>query len=290
MTRSKSKSKIMTATQLTTRRIEKIWGCHRLGLGFADAPGGGDPVGEIWFEPPLDAPAELLVKYLFTSEKLSVQVHPDDEQARARGHACGKEECWVILDTGPGATIGLGMKDTIDPETLRMAALDGSIEEMLDWKPVAPGDVYYLTAGTVHAIGAGVTLAEVQQNTDLTYRLYDYGRPRDLHLEDGIAVSRPEPWVSPPASGEISSGRAILAEGRKFVLERWRGDRAGKLVPVSGRPLWLVPLAGSGVLDGKAMAAGTVWTLDSPCELGFSGDMLVAYPGGEVASELFPEN
>ncbi len=290
MADSKNMSEIMTATQLTTRHIEKIWGCHRLGLGFADAPASGDPVGEIWFESPVGTPADLLIKYLFTSEKLSVQVHPDDDQAQARGHACGKEECWVILDTQPGATIGLGMKDTIGPETLRMAALDGSIEEMLDWKPVAPGDVYYLTAGTVHAIGAGVTLVEVQQNIDLTYRLYDYGRPRELHLEDGIAVSRPEPWVSPPASGEISSGRAILAEGRKFVLERWRGDRAGELAPESGRPLWLVPLAGSGMLDGKALAAGTVWIMDASCELGFSGDMLVAYPGREAVSQLFAKN
>ncbi|MGJ8537122.1 MAG: class I mannose-6-phosphate isomerase, partial [Parasphingopyxis sp.] len=184
----------MTAVRLTTRTIEKVWGRHRLGLGFDDVPPGGEPVGEIWFETPDGSAPELLVKYLFTSAKLSVQVHPDDEQARASGHARGKEECWLILDAEPEATIGIGLTETIDSTALRAAALDGSIEGLLDWKPVASGDFFYLTAGTIHAIGAGVTLLEVQQNIDLTYRLYDYGRPRALHLDDAVDVAVRSPW------------------------------------------------------------------------------------------------
>src|SRR3546814_2738640 len=91
----------------------------------------------------------------------------------------GKDEAWLILAAEPDSTIALGTKRPVGREELRDAALDGSIEDLLDWKPVKAGDFYYSPAGTVHAIGAGITLIEVQQNVDLTYRLYDYGRPRD---------------------------------------------------------------------------------------------------------------
>ncbi|NNC72461.1 MAG: class I mannose-6-phosphate isomerase, partial [Sphingomonadaceae bacterium] len=271
---------------LITRRIEKIWGRRALGLGFADAPENGEPIGEIWYEGEDGAPDDLLVKYLFTSEKLSVQVHPDDDQARARGHRSGKEECWLILDAEPGATLGIGLRETVDGAGLRAAALDGSIEAMLDWKPVATGDVFYLQAGTIHAIGSGVTLVEIQQNIDLTYRLYDYGRPRELHLDAAIAVARPGPWSAPNARREVKAGRAILAEGRKFVVEHWEGTQAGQLLPPDDRPIWIVPLAGAGSIDGQALMPGDVWIADTAGPLSFEGELLIAYPGGEVAPTI----
>lgn len=275
----------MSAIRLATRRIEKIWGRRHLGLGFADPGPGGEPVGEIWYESPGGAPDDLLVKYLFTSEKLSVQVHPDDEQARATGHRSGKEECWLILDAEPGAAIGLGLTRETDAEELRAAALDGSIEHMLDWKPVKAGDVFYLPAGTVHAIGAGVTLVEIQQNVDLTYRLYDYGRPRKLHLDEAIGVANGGQWKAPSKPRAIHPGRAILAEGRKFVLERW-GDVHCNLAPADRRPLWLIPIAGGGRIGGEALEPGAVWVAEGTTALDYRGDLLLAYPQGETVEEL----
>ncbi|MEM8695073.1 MAG: class I mannose-6-phosphate isomerase [Pseudomonadota bacterium] len=276
----------MSAVRLTTRRIEKIWGRRQLGFGFPAVPPEGEPVGEIWFETPGEAAPELLVKYLFTSAKLSVQVHPDDAQARARGHGRGKEECWLILDAEPDAAIGIGLAEPMDAAALRAAALDGSIEQRLDWKPVSAGDVYYLPAGTIHAIGADVTLLEVQQNIDLTYRLYDYGRPRALHLDDAVAVARPAPWTAPDAPGDIAPGRTVLAAGRKFALERWTGDRSDALEIPLARPLWLIPLDGAGTIASEPLEPGGVWLADGSAELRYSGTILAAYPGGEIAEDL----
>ena len=271
--------------RLTTKRIEKVWGRHRLGLGFADPAPGAEPVGEIWFEAPAGAVPELLVKYLFTSEKLSVQVHPDDAQARARRHPRGKEECWLVLDAEPDAQIGIGLTERMDANRLRRAAVDGSIEAMLDWKPVAAGDVFYLPAGTIHAIGAGVTLLEVQQNIDLTYRLYDYGRPRDLHLDDAVAVSQATPWQAPDVPGQVSPGREFLAAGRKFVLERWTGATGGALTVSKERPLWLIPLEGAGAIDTETLEPGSVWLTDSQADFEYSGTILAAYPGSTVVDQ-----
>lgn len=276
----------MPATQLITRRIEKIWGRRDLGLGFGDVPEGGEPVGEIWFEKPAGGDPELLVKYLFTSEKLSIQVHPDDAAARASGHPRGKDEAWVVLAADPGATIGIGMVEAMSPEELRQRALDGSIEDKLDWKPVKRDDLFYSGAGTVHAIGPGVTLVEVQQNVDLTYRLYDYGRPRELHLDESMAVAKPVPWVAPTQVRSAGEGRLILVEGLKFVLERWQGAHSGALKPEPQRPVWLIPLAGEGTIDGAAFDAGTVWLAEDETRVDFDGDMLVAYPGDGVIEAL----
>lgn len=277
----------MSATKLIAKRVEKPWGRHTLWPGFADAAPGGDPVGEIWFEQPGGGDPELLVKYLFTSEKLSIQVHPDDAEAQARGHARGKDEAWVILAAEPHATIALGTRMPTDRATLRAAALDGSIEELVDWKAVKADDVFYSPAGTVHAIGAGLTLVEVQQNVDLTYRLYDYGRPRELHLEDGIAVSDPVPYVAASVPQELSPGRTLHADGPKLVLERWTGARESDLAG-DGRPIWLVPLAGGGAIDGEPLAAGEVWLVEggAAVTLDDAADMLVAYPGSGVIASL----
>jgi mannose-6-phosphate isomerase len=152
---------------------------------------GGRRIGEICYEAEGPEPLPILVKWLFTSEKLSIQVHPNDIQAQARGMPSGKEECWYIVDAEPDAVLGMGTKTPLDAEALRTASLSGEIEQLMDWKPVKPGDYFYIPAGTVHAIGAGITLVEVQQYADITYRLYDYGRPRELHLEDGFRCPSP---------------------------------------------------------------------------------------------------
>jgi len=229
---------------------------------------------------------ELLVKYLFTSAKLSVQVHPSDETAQARGHAHGKEECWLVVDAKPDARIGIGLREPISADELRAAALDGSIEDMLDWKPVSSGDIFYLPTGTIHAIGAGVTLLEVQQNIDLTYRLYDYGRPRDLHLDDAVAVAHRGPWIAPPTPGEIGTGREIIATGSAFTLERWTGARATELATIDTGPVWLIPLDGAGTLDKQAIAPGEVWMAEAETQLAYAGTLLAAYARSTVAQGL----
>ena len=270
----------MTATLLATKRVEKPWGRHTLWPGFPDPAPDSDPIGEVWFQTPHAAEPDLLIKYLFTSQKLSVQVHPDDAAARAAGYPRGKDEAWVILAAEPDATIALGTKAPITKDELRAASLDGSIEHLLDWKPVKAGDFIYSRAGTVHAIGAGITLIEVQQNVDLTYRLYDYGSGRELHLDAGVAVSDPVPFVPLPTPAPAPDDRTILAQGPKFVLERWPGGHRVVTLP-EGATGWFVPIAGEGAVDGVAWKAGECLTLEGRCEIVASAgsDLLLAYPG-----------
>lgn len=277
----------MPATLLATHRVEKPWGRHRLWPGFADPAPDAAPIGEVWFQSPGDSKPDLLVKYLFTSEKLSVQVHPNDAQAQAVGEPRGKDECWVILAAEPDSTIALGTRQPVDRETLRAAALDGSIEELLDWKPVKAGDFFYSASNTIHAIGAGITVIEVQQNSETTYRLYDYGRPRELHLDAGIAASDPVPYVPHPMPGEIAPGRSLLVEGPKFVLERWTGGHRRFTLP-EGVTGWLVPVTGEGVVDGVAWAAGQCLAVTGHAELEASAgsDLLFAYPGSARLAEI----
>lgn len=268
----------MPAKKLTTIRVEKPWGRTKLWPGF-DNPE-GTQIGEIWFEAPEGTNPDLMVKYLFTSEKLSIQVHEDDATAQANGRERGKDEAWVILDAEPDAAIALGTHRVVGRDELRAAAIDGSIETLVDWKPVRAGDVIYSAARTVHAIGAGLTLIEVQQNVDLTYRLYDYGRPRELHLDAGVAVSDAEPFVAPTIPGDADDSRAILCEGQKFVLERWSWTGERSIRMPQGVPGWLIPVRGGGTADGATLRAGECWMVDDAARLRIDedSDMLFAYP------------
>ena len=279
----------MAATQLVIRRVEKPWGRRDLPHAFGSVGDDEEPIGEIWFEHPDGKQPELLIKYLFTSEKLSIQVHPDDVAARARGHERGKDEAWLVLGADADATIGIGLVEEVGKEELRAAAIDGRIEQLLDWRSARSGDSYYSPAGTVHALGAGLTLVEVQQNVDLTYRLYDYGRPRELHLDEGIEVADPAPYIAPFEAYEMSNGREILADGPAFVLERWRGAASGMLQAERERPVWLVPVAGTGgLIGGEPLDPGAAWLAEGAVELRFrsGSDTLVAYPGKGVRKDL----
>lgn len=208
-------------TLLRTRLVEKPWGRINLPPPFTNP--GSEPIGEIWFEPST-ALEGLLVKYIFTSENLSIQCHPSDAQTLAQGLGRqGKEECWLVLDAEPGARLGIGFDQPIDAETMRQAALDGSIEQLLTWHLVNPGDFFYIPANTVHAIGAGISLIEIQQNSDITYRLYDYGRPRQLHLDDGITVALGE--IYPACHRQVIPKKESVAiiDGPFFRLDHLHG-------------------------------------------------------------------
>jgi mannose-6-phosphate isomerase len=240
---------------LPIKQVEKPWGKDTLPAPFV-APE-GQRIGEIWFEPPPELP-QLLVKYIFTSEALSVQVHPSDAQTIAKGLGRqGKEECWLILDAEPDAKLGIGFHQAIDADAMRKAALDGSIEHLMEWHSVAPGDFFYIPANTVHAIGAGISLIEVQQNSDITYRLYDYGRPRELHLDEGMAVARGEPYASRWRRHVPERGEETLVEGPLFRLDRTDGPPSELLRPhYAGAPLLVVPRSVGISVGGVDVAVG----------------------------------
>lgn len=277
----------MAATALTNHRVEKPWGRHDLAPLFDDQPTSAPPVGEIWYGDPSGQPRELLVKYLFTSERLSVQVHPDDRAAQARGLPRGKDEAWIILSAEPDSTIALGLKHKVDAEAVRAAALDGSIEGMLDWKPVKAGDVIYSPAGTIHAIGKGLRVVEIQQNLDLTYRFYDYGSTRELHLDDAIGVSLFGPFAGNPPPRLLGEGREILAENVKFVLERWTATGRFSIAP-GDATIWILPVEGEALIDGQSAALGDAIIVEGAAgiEIAPRSIIYVAYPGVRVIEGL----
>ena len=264
---------------LPIRTVAKPWGRDVLPPPFA-APD-GSRIGEIWFEPPAALP-QLLVKYIFTSEALSVQVHPSDAQAIAAGLGRqGKEECWLIVDAEPGARLGIGFAEAIDPAALHAAALDGSIERLLTWHPVTAGDFFYIPANTVHAIGAGISLIEVQQNSDITYRLYDYGRPRDLHLEAGVAVARGEPYPAALHRHVARGETATLVDGPLFRLDQIAGRPDAHVAARYGvGALLVVPRSGAVTIAGEAIAPGGCGLAPDFAAIGFDPDgaCLIAQP------------
>lgn len=252
---------------LPIRTVEKVWGRETLPPPFA-APE-GKRIGEIWFEPPA-ALDDLLVKYLFTGEKLSVQVHPDDAQARKLGDGeRGKEECWLVIDAQPGATLGIGFDRSLSTEALREAALDGSIVNLMTWHEVSAGDFFYIPAGTVHAIGPGVSLIEVQQNCDITYRLYDYGRPRELHLGSGMAVAKGEPYGGELRRSVPPTGEEWLVDGPHFRLLRTDGGPKDAK-SFGDRPLLAIPLDAAVSVGGETIAPGGCALAPSISEIDFA--------------------
>ncbi len=256
----------MTARQLHTKYVEKPWGRDTLPALFPD--GGGKRIGEVWFDGPEGEHPPLLVKYIFTSERLSIQVHPNDQQGRARGLPGGKSECWLVLDAEPGATLGMGTHEPLDADTLRAASLDGRIETLMDWKPAKVGDFFYIPPGTVHAIGAGIVLVEAQQNIDVTYRLYDYGRPRELHLDDGVAVSVAAPYDRAPVNIDGEEKAHLLDDHEApFNLDLMTLGEGEHVLGKAGVQSWFMPLGGHGTLDGAAWHKGQCWLLDGTATL-----------------------
>lgn len=204
----------MTApVKLRRTIVTKPWGRRGIDPRFgADAD---VQVGELWFEAAAPDELDVMAKYLFTSERLSIQVHPDDEAARRRGLPRGKDECWFVLGVEGDAELGIGTRREADPDEVVAAARDGSIVDLVDWRKPRVGDFIYNPAGTIHALGAGLTVLEIQQAADITYRLFDYGRPRDLHLDEArdVLVARPHHHRLDTTVGEES---ILLVAGPRF--------------------------------------------------------------------------
>ncbi len=263
---------------LATRELTKVWGRDRLPAPFAGRS--EERIGEIWFEPAGELP-DLLVKYLFTSEKLSVQVHPGDHDMPEG--TPGKEECWLILDAEPGARLAIGLDREVGADELARAARDGSIEDMLTWHDAGPGDFFYLPAGTIHAIGPGITLAEIQQNNDITYRLYDYGRSRELHLDAALRVAKREPYDTSRHATRVTGGPTRLVAGPHFrvdYIEGGAGENAWARQGAGERHALLLPLDG-------AYAAGGITVAPGQCALVDAGETIAATRDGSRALLAF---
>lgn len=242
----------MPLRKLAPHILEKDWGATTTSPWLENKEGRN--VGEIWFADRSVSP--LLVKFLFTSDRLSIQVHPDDAYAQAHGEERGKTEMWHILDARPGSTVAIGLRETASGERVREAALDGGIVEMMEWLPARAGDTFFIPARTIHAIGAGLVLCEIQQYSDTTYRLYDYQRTpaRPLHLDDAMAVAHCGPF----------DGRR---EGDIVQCDYFRSERVsinGRLtLPAPGKPTFFIATAGEGTIGGQPFRAGEVWLAEA---------------------------
>jgi mannose-6-phosphate isomerase len=243
----------------------RIWGFHDLAPWY-DYKTDGEPIGEVWLTGEQceaatgafagqslqaitaahgkdllgnafgDGEFPLLIKLLFPKEKLSVQVHPDDAMAQKYGEPRGKTECWYALDAEPGAQVALGIRQGVTADQIRTAIEAATLEDLLEMVAVQKNDMLFVDAGTVHAMGPGVVILETQQTSDLTYRMYDYGRPRELHLEKSLEAMR----LKTPA-GKVpprkENGHTVLIDEKYFEIERWTfkaGDDAGGLVASTG--------------------------------------------------------
>ena len=262
--------------RLSPTFAERVWGRTDLRPWYPDA-GTHHKIGEAWLTGPLSAVETgplagqtfgevapqitgggefpLLVKMLFPNDKLSVQVHPDDAQAQSIGLARGKTECWYVLAAEPEATVACGLAPGVTVEAVQQAVANGRLESLLTMIPVSVGDMVFVDAGTVHAIGPGVTLLEVQQTCDVTYRLYDYGRPRELHLEAGLAVVKTKTEAGKVAPKPME-GFTRLIESTYFVVDRYEvspGETVRLQNPSAG---CIVGLAGAGCVGGVKLVAG----------------------------------
>lgn len=194
----------------------------------------------------------LLIKFLFPGDKLSVQVHPDDAGAQKYGQPCGKTECWYVLRAEPGAQVALGLKPGVALEEFRKSIEETRAEELLNWVDVHAGDMLYVAAGTVHTIGGGMILVETQQTSDITYRLYDYGRPRELHVEKGLEAVKLHTnagKVVPPA--EVTSN--ILVRSPYFQVDKNRLTEPLRAQVNPASPEVLVAVNGAGMVEAKGM-------------------------------------
>ncbi len=274
----------------------RIWGFDDLRPWFDRDAGGGEPIGEVWltgakcsvatgplaganFAAAVKQHAQailgasfasegeypLLIKVLFPREKLSVQVHPDDALAQQKGEPRGKTECWYALEAKPDAKVALGFQPGVTPEAVRAAVQDNSMENLLAWLPISTGDMVYVDAGTVHAIWPGSVILETQQTSDTTYRLYDYGRPRELHVDASLEALRVQTGAGKIERKPGLRGETVVVDEQYFRVERWDSDAAGLSAAAQeeGGPQLFFVAGGTLRIEGSGFEPFTL----SRCEL-----------------------
>lgn len=256
---------------LSRQLFEKPWG--RLNIAPEFGIVNSSKVGEIWHESNAlpTRLSNILIKHLFTSDFLSVQVHPDDCYAKAHGCVGGKNECWFITDVQPDAVLGIGLNRAVDGATLAQSARDGSIIDLMTWHRPRPNQCWYIPAGTIHAIGPGISLIEVQQSNDITYRLYDYGRDRPLHIDSAIAVASAAPY---PLSNciELSANTTHLTDNPYFEIIYLTPSITDGTSQAIKDDCLIVPISGDLIIEGQSIKTGRVAMVGAGEEIRLSAD------------------
>jgi mannose-6-phosphate isomerase len=285
----------MAIEHASVQVVRKPWGVADL-HPWSGIDGSGDAVGELWFQRvDKDAPIPaLLLKFLFTSAPLSIQVHPDDAFARSIGLPNGKTEAWYILSATPDAKVAVGLKRHLTPQQLRASIKDGSIAGLAQWRPARRGDVIFVPAGTIHAIGAGIMLAEIQQHSDTTFRLFDYGRQRELHEDSAVAVSDAGPAPTQAVAQRLSDERWALIASPHFVLERINLPANSTWALTADRETWMLVIEGHAKIGATNPTVGDVIFVEADHAIievgpdGISG--LIAYPGPDPIISLLQDS
>ncbi len=282
---------IMVIEAARALAVEKPWGSSNLqpwsSLRHPDAP-----VGELWFERPGKnaPPSSLLVKLLFTSEPLSIQVHPTDAFARSLGLDHGKSEAWVILSAIPGSKVAIGLTRKLTAWQLRAAIVDGSIADLVKWRSVAKDDVIFVSAGTIHALGAGLVVAEVQQRSDTTFRLFDFGRGRTLDVDKAMAAASAGPAERQSVPIRLDDFRTLLAAAGHFTLESIELPAASEWQLRCEKETWILALQGHADLVEFGAKTGDAVFVELDTVALTAGDAgfkcLVAYAGHRRGFEL----
>jgi mannose-6-phosphate isomerase len=281
----------MAIEHASVQVVRKPWGVADL-HPWSGIDGTGDAVGELWFQRvDRDAPIPaLLLKLLFTSEPLSIQVHPGDAFARSIGLPNGKTEAWYILAALPDARIAVGLKRHLTPQELRASIKDGSIAGLTQWRPVLKGDIIFVPAGTIHAIGAGIVLAEIQQRSDATFRLYDYGRQRELHEDSAIAVSDAGPVQAQSGARRLTAERTALIASPHFIFELIDLPANSNWALKADRETWILVIEGQARIGLANTTVGDVIFVEADragIDVGPDGmSALIAYPGPDPAISL----
>ncbi len=293
---------------------EKIWGSHDLSPVFEPSP---KRIGEAWYtfeentvingSPPERTLGQwmtelgprlmgafggdgekrrpepyfpILTKLLFTSQKLSVQVHPGDAYASAHEQGqdkpgYGKTEMWYVVDARPGAAVALGLTEELSSGDLREAARSGEIERLLNWVEARKRQTFFVPAGTIHAIGEGLVIHEIQQNSDITYRLHDFGRtggdgkPRTLHIDDAVRVARQYEYpgaAEPLRLHGSAAGRELLMACPYFAAERLVWSEGFGYEPDAGRADILTFLRGRGRIGADSYRPGDCYVIPATAE------------------------
>ncbi len=269
----------------------KPWGILDL-RPWSNASHDGGAIGEIWYERPGEAGADssLLLKLLFTNQPLSIQVHPDDAFAHSIGLPNGKTEAWYVLSAPPDAKIARGLTQHLTPQQLRAAIGDGSIADLVVWRAVSSDDVIFIPAGTIHAIGAGLVMAEIQQRSDATFRMFDFGRNRELHVENAITVADAGPAKSSVQKRRLTEERTLLVCNSHFVFERIELAPNSAWCLDADRETWILVIGGDARVGSFDAATGDAIFAQSDRvdiragAIGMVG--LVAYTGGNPAPHL----
>jgi len=281
----------VTIEHASTRIVSKPWGSTDL-LPWSEIQSDGVAIGELWFQRPgADAPAShLLLKLLFTKEPLSIQVHPDDAFAHSIGLLNGKTEAWYILSATPEAEVAVGLKRQLTPAQLRSAIEDGSIVDLVERRRVRKDDVIFVPGGTIHAIGPGLVLAEIQQRSDTTFRLFDHGREREIHAAKSVAAATAGPAECQSAPRHLSDERAVLVASPHFVLERIDLPANSNWELHAEHETWILVLDGYariGLMNAFVGEAIFVEADDASLRAGAGGlTALLAYLGPDIDPRL----